>query len=203
MLIAVEDLAQAARQIEERHGLASLEGGRHRDWGTANRIVPLGDSYLELVTVVEPAKAARSAFGRWVAESAGPEPAPFGWAVRTRNLAGVVTRLGLLEVTAGSRTMNDGRVLHWRLAGIEEAAAEPFLPFFIEWGRGTPFPGRSDGGRHGDLPPKIAQLHLLGDPERLADWIGASRLPVLVRLGTPCLSSVVLSRADGEPVILP
>ena len=33
MLIAVTDLAGAARNLEERHGLASVEGGRHPGWG--------------------------------------------------------------------------------------------------------------------------------------------------------------------------
>ncbi|HEY8839814.1 MAG TPA: VOC family protein [Candidatus Dormibacteraeota bacterium] len=47
VLIAVADLAAAAREIEARHGLASIDGGRHSAWGTANRIVPVGDSYLE------------------------------------------------------------------------------------------------------------------------------------------------------------
>ena len=42
VLIAVTDLEAAAREFEARHGLSSVEGGRHRDWGTANRIVPLG-----------------------------------------------------------------------------------------------------------------------------------------------------------------
>ena len=51
VLIAVADLAAAAREIEARHGLASIDGGRHPAWGTANRIVPLGDSYLELVAL--------------------------------------------------------------------------------------------------------------------------------------------------------
>jgi hypothetical protein len=49
ILIAVADLAAAGHEIEERHGLASIEGGRHPGWGTANRIVPLGDAYNVLV----------------------------------------------------------------------------------------------------------------------------------------------------------
>ena len=60
------DLAAAAEEIEARHGLASIEGGRHPGWGTANRIVPLGEAYLELVAVVDEAEAAQSPFGRWV-----------------------------------------------------------------------------------------------------------------------------------------
>ena len=81
VLIAAADLDAVARQIETEHGLASAAGGRHPGWGTANRIVPLGATYLELVAVVDEAEASQSAFGRWVAASRSG--APFGWAVRT------------------------------------------------------------------------------------------------------------------------
>ena len=59
VLIACTDLEAAAREVEARIGLASVEGGRHRDWGTANRIVPLGSSYLELVAVVDAGRRSR------------------------------------------------------------------------------------------------------------------------------------------------
>ena len=62
VLIACTDLDAAAREFEARVGLSSVEGGRHRDWGTANRIVPLGSSYLELVTVVDQARRSREQF---------------------------------------------------------------------------------------------------------------------------------------------
>ena len=62
VLIAVTDLEAAAREVETRIGLSSVEGGRHRDWGTANRIVPLGSSYLELVAVVDRASRRREQF---------------------------------------------------------------------------------------------------------------------------------------------
>ena len=66
VLIAFTDLEAAAREFEARLGLSSVDGGRHRDWGTANRIVPLGSSYLELVAVVDVGVAAGSSFGLWV-----------------------------------------------------------------------------------------------------------------------------------------
>src|SRR5262245_13448232 len=66
VLIAVTDLEEAARGFESRYGLASVDGGRHRDFGTANRIIPLGSTYLELVAVVDPGAAAGSSFGWWV-----------------------------------------------------------------------------------------------------------------------------------------
>ena len=33
-------------------------------------------------------------------------------------------------------------MLRWRLAGMEQAIADPALPYFIEWGDATPLPGR-------------------------------------------------------------
>src|SRR5439155_21921320 len=112
VLIAVADLAAAAEEIEARHGLASIEGGRHPGWGTANRIVPLGEAYLELVAVVDEAEAAQSPFGRWVA-TASPAPAELlGWAVRVDALDEDARRLGLVAA-AGSRATRDGEVLRW------------------------------------------------------------------------------------------
>ena len=93
VLIAVTDLDAAGREFEARHGLASVAGGRHPGWGTANRIVPLGDTYLELVAAVDTAEAAGSPFGRWVA--AAPSGRPLGWAVRTQELDVIAGRLGL------------------------------------------------------------------------------------------------------------
>ena len=199
VLIAVTDLAVAARAIEARYGLASIEGGRHPDWGTANRIVPLGQTYLELVAVVDEAKAAESAFGRWVA-GVGPSLAqPLGWAVRTNELDGLAQRLGL-SIRPGARAIPGGEPVRWRCTGIEQAAAEPSLPFFIEWGPGTPLPGRADVS-HSVGAVEVARLVLDGDAARLDDWLGKHALPIIVRRGAPALASIVLSGADGEIIL--
>jgi hypothetical protein len=199
VLIAVAYLAAAAREIEARHGLASIEGGRHPGWGTANRIVPLGDSYLELIAVVDEAEAAQSAFGSWVARAAPARATPLGWAVRTTKLDEVARRLGLF-VDAGSRASRGGRLLRWRLAGIEQAATEPSLPFFIEWEHGTPLPGQTPP-THGATGVQIAKLHLDGDADRLAAWLGGHHLPITVYPGAPGLTSIVLTGVAGEIVL--
>jgi hypothetical protein len=136
--------------------------------------VPLGDAYLELVAVVDEAEAARTTFGRWVA---GAPDGPLGWAVRTDRLDDVAGRLGL-TVNDGSRIGRDGRRIEWRLAGVEQAAAEPCLPFFIEWAPGTTLPGHGHEGR-------IDALELVGDAERVREWLGDHRLPLTVRPGPP------------------
>lgn len=126
--IAVADVAGAAREMETRYGLASLEGGRHPGWGTANRIVPLGDTYLELVSVIDEAEARESVFGRWVASGASERGHAIGWAVRTDEIDAVARRLGV-TVRAGSRAMPGGELLQWRSTGMEEAAAGRIAPF--------------------------------------------------------------------------
>lgn len=199
VLIAVADLATAAREIETQHGLASIEGGRHPDWGTANRIVPLGETYLELVAVVDEAAAAQSAFGRWVASGASGLDRPLGWAVRTHGLDGVARRLGL-SVRSGSRVAADGHLLRWRSAGIEQAAAEPSHPFFIEWVPGTPLLGRATVS-HPAGPAAITRLVLDADPGRLAAWLGNHSLPIVVRPGSPAVAAVVIQLAAREIVL--
>jgi hypothetical protein len=119
VLIPLADLSRAVTEFEGRYGLLSVEGGRHADW------VPLGDSYLELIAVVDPAEASQSAFGRWVANARSARP--LGWAVRTDDLAAVAGRLGL-NVGSGSRLTAMGDLLSWRIAGVERAIAEPWLP---------------------------------------------------------------------------
>jgi len=199
VLIAVADLAVAARELEEHHGLASIEGGRHPGWGTANRIVPLGETYLELVAVVDAAEAKKSVFGRWVASGANSPGRPIGWAVHTDEIDDVGRRLGL-TVRAGSRVTPTGGRLEWRAAGMEEAAAEGSLPFFIEWGPRTSFPGRTPV-RHAHGTPAITGILIRGDADRLADWLDGERLPIIVSPGNPMLAGIVLSRADREIVL--
>jgi hypothetical protein len=196
VLLAVSDLDVGAAEAEARYGLASFEGGRHPGWGTANRIVPLGDTYLELVSVVDAAEAAASAFGRWISSAAAPHLRPLGWAVRTDALETVARRLRLTP-QCGSRLTSDGQRLSWRVAGIEQAAKEPSLPFFIEWAPGTPFPGGTPA-RHRRGPVSLARLEIRGDAERHTAWLGRHDLPVTCADGAPAITRVILNAPECE-----
>ena len=199
VLIAVADLRAAGLEIEERYGLTSLEGGNHPAWGTANRIVPLGDSYLELIAVVDAAMARQSSIGQWVASAASSTLRPLGWAVRTSQIDVIAGRLDL-SVHAGSRRTPGGDEVRWRSAGIDEAAAEPSLPFFIEWGPKTQFPGRAET-HHAAGAATIAGLALSGDAGRLAGWLGDHQLPVVVSLGKPAVTEIHISADCGEIIL--
>jgi len=201
VLLALTDLTAAGRELQTRYGLASVEGGRHPDWGTANRIVPLQDSYLELIAVVDPAAEADSSFGRWVAGRASRPGRPLGWAVRTSGLDTIARRLDL-TVHRGARVAPSGEVLRWRSAGMDQAAAEPSLPFFIEWAAGVRLPGAT-AVTHPAAPVGISKLLLEGDPGRLAAWLGNHALPIVVRTGRPAVAAIVLATATGEIVLGP
>ena len=56
LIVCVGDLDEAARSFKDRLALDSVEGGRHSGHGTANRIIPLGGCYVELLAVVDPSE---------------------------------------------------------------------------------------------------------------------------------------------------
>lgn len=197
VLIAVADLEAAAREFAATYGLASLEGGRHPGWGTANRIVPLGDSYLELVAVVDAADAAGNEFGRWVAAADVQAGYPMlGWVVRTQALDQVARRLGL-RIDPGSRITPTGDVLRWRSAGLDQPRDEPSVPFFIEWSSESPFPGHAEIA-HPAGAAAITRLDLSGDAGRLSEWLGAHDLPIVIHDGPPSIERLVIGTAAGE-----
>jgi len=195
-LIAVTDLSAAAMRFEVMYELASIEGGRHPEWGTANRIVPLGDTYLELIAVVDEIEAAGSVFGQWVAAAATEGGHLLGWAVRTDDLDTTSMRLGLTPLS-GSRVGRDGKTLRWRTAGVEQAAGDPALPFFIEWAPGSTLPG------HAPRHPRVSmsQLAIRDDVQRVLSWVGDNSLPISVEAGPSAIIGLFLDGPDGRIVL--
>ena len=126
------DLDEAAGRLLERYGLGSVPGGRHPGWGTANRIVPLGRGYLELMAVVDPEEAARDPVGRALSRLLEDGDGLLMWCLATDDLDSTASRLGL-AIQSKSRVLPDGARIGWRLAGLEVALREPWLPFFISW----------------------------------------------------------------------
>jgi hypothetical protein len=192
VVLAVRDLDGAAERIEREHGLASYPGGRHSRGGTANRIVPLGGQYLELMALVAPEEAA--GWGLLVRELAAEGDRPCLWCVRTHGIEALAARLGL-EVAHWSRTLPDRSELSWRLAGAEQAALEPALPFFIEWDDIERHPGRS-GAQRGE----VTWIEVAGDEARLRDWLGGASLPLRVLPGGPEVRRFAVSTPRGGAV---
>jgi hypothetical protein len=200
VIYAVGDLDIAAARFADELGLGSVAGGNHPGWGTANRIVPLGQDYVELIGVVDRAEAAASAFGRGVMEAVAGGDRPMGWAVATDDLQSVASRLDL-EVVRGSRTLPDGSTLSWRLAGVAHAMVTGGFPFFIEWdGPPDVHPGAA-GADHRCEPRGIAWIELAAEEQSLRAWLGDGGLPVHITEGPQGLGAVGISSAKGDIVL--
>ena len=203
VIYAVDDLDSAGAVLFDREGLASVPGGRHEGWGTANRIVPLGESYLELIAVVDVDEAEGSEFGRAVRRATTEDRPLVGWVVATDDIDGVASRLDL-EVEEKSREADDGSTLSWRLAGLERAMKTGALPFFVQWDVPPErHPGAADV-RHEADPRGIAWVEVCADdPDDVRDWLGdeAGDLPVRITDGDPALAAVAIDTGAGEIVL--
>lgn len=119
LILAVADVEAAGARLADM-GLTSYAGGRHPALGTSNRIVPLGEAYIELL---------------------GPAPREgwLGWMVRDVPMG--------QDAVPMTREAPDGRVVSWRLDGLTAASlweVDPLVPIRIEWGEGVPLPGSVD-----------------------------------------------------------
>ncbi|MDF1595780.1 MAG: VOC family protein [Acidimicrobiia bacterium] len=192
---AVPDLDAASNLLLAEQGLDSVAGGRHSGHGTANRLVPLGHDYLELVAVVDPLEAAESPFGLWVGAHSSPGSLS-GLCLRTWDIEAEGRRLDLAPV-AMSRTRPDGGELNWRLLGMD-VGLEKGLPFFIEWDVDPQdHPGRLTAS-HRVGPRRIAWVELGGDVRKIERWLGPNDLNLRIVDGPPGVHRVGLATESGE-----
>ncbi|MCI0636980.1 MAG: VOC family protein [Actinobacteria bacterium] len=201
VVYAVRDLDQAASRFREEFGLDSSIGGRHQGWGTANRIVPLGDQYVELIGVVDADEAARTVFGRQVLERVEDGDGWFAIVAAADDVGAEADRLNL-PVHAGSRERLDGEVVRWRMAGLEDPVREPWMPFFITWDVPAELhPGRVRAG-HGVRAEAIAWVEIGGDEARLREWLGGEELPIRVGSEAPGIGRVAIATAGGGELVI-
>jgi hypothetical protein len=149
LVIACRDPESGAAELEQALGLRATGGGRHETLGTFNRLVWLGDSYLELIGVWDRALAEVSWIGAPTlrALDRGGERATGGLAtfgLATDDLDDDLARFrdvgaNLEGPFAGERARPDGRVVRWRVAAPPRLDPEepPFLiehdPTAAEW----------------------------------------------------------------------
>ena len=190
LVICVDDLDEAEQRFVSEHGLSSLVGGRHPGHGTANRIIPLGDSYIELVAVVDASEAAESSFGSWVLSEASDPPRVNALCLRTDDISLLASDRDI-EPVAMSRARPDGSTLSWKLAGIERTISDGY-PFFVEWEvEDHELPGRT-AIDHPAGPTRLESVEVVGDKEHLESWIsGADK--VVVSSGPQSISAMIES----------
>ena len=204
VVLAVRDLDDAADRLFASTGLDAVAGGRHPGWGTANRIVPLGDDYLELLCVVDREVGAGTTLGRALLDlTRDGHDRWFSVCVADPAIEATAARLGL-TVEPGARTRPDGTQIRWRGAGIEDPARPAWLPFFIAWDVASQeHPGRMPATHRVD-PTGIGGVEVAGDTALLRDWLGGADVPIacVVDDGPAGVRSVTVGLADGGRLAL-
>ncbi|HLI70550.1 MAG TPA: VOC family protein [Ktedonobacteraceae bacterium] len=132
IIIGVRNLDAAAALFGEKLGLVPSGGGIHPVGGTANRIVVIGDTYLELITIYKPDEAQESLRQRlekgegylnFVLSSSDIEAD--SQALRQRGMK-------LIGPTPGSLQAADGRSRSWTRVDIERPDLTQRYPFLIQ-----------------------------------------------------------------------
>jgi hypothetical protein len=192
-IIGARDIEAAADRLWERHGLASLPGGRHPGWGTHNRIVPLGGAYLEIIGVADEHEAMRDPMGRWLLANTATGDPLMAWCCETSEIERISQRLGL-PLERGSRERPDGSRISWRVAGREEGLGA--RPFYIAWDE----PGMRPGLLSAPHAVEVQGISCVEVGCSAEDLDGRVAGDVSVRpLGTGGgLCAVVIASASGE-----
>lgn len=198
--LAVRDLDAADRLLRERFGLGSVPGGAHPQWGTANRIVPIGEHFIEIIAVTDPQAAERSPVGRYFGRHAALGDRFVGLCLGPEDRDGAARQLGVQWVE-GSRLAGGGR-LTFRSAGLERALEEDGgWPYFLQYDDWLARLGDGDPG-HRIAPKGIALVELRHDVARLRDYLGGEVPGLALVEGAPAILRLVIDTADG-PLELP
>lgn len=194
--LAVRDIDAADRLLRDRYGFGSVEGGAHPQWGTANRIVPLGRHFIEVVGIADAALAAANPVGQIILEQTRAGDRFVGICLATTDKAATAERLGLKWVE-GSRDTKAGR-LSFRSAGIERAMKEGAgWPYFFEYDDADLRLGAGNPG-HRVQPLGIARVEVTQDAARLHEFVGPDVPELVITQGTPDIQRIVIATKAGE-----
>ncbi len=197
VVLAVRDLEDAGERMLRDHGLVFVPGGRHARWGTANRVVPLGDDYLELIGVVDSEQAAGSVFGRNMLDLTADGDRWYAICLASDDVDAIAAD-SRLPVEPGARTRPDGAELRWRGAGLDVSRARPVAPVLHHLGarrRSSIRAGRRRAPERGERASPGSRW--AATRQRLSEWLGGADLPIRVVDEEPGLRAVALRTSDG------
>jgi len=132
IIIGVHDLAQAETIFSQKLGLAVSAGGIHPSGGTANRIIVIGDTYLELITVRTPEEARPGILNR-LAKGDGY----LNFVLASNDIAADSVTMAqrgvsIIGPTAGQLKSPDGKTRGWSRIDVERPELAQHYPFIIQ-----------------------------------------------------------------------
>ena len=196
-----DGLASTAQRLGGLLGQEFRDGGVHPRFGTRNMILPLaGDTYLEVVEVLDHPASDKAPFGQAVRARSLLGGGWLGWVVAVDDIHVVEQRLGR-EAAPGNRYRPDGTELVWQQVGVNGLLNDPQLPYFIHWQ--SPAELHPSSGASGEF--SLACLEIAGDPQRVSEWLGETveapledvKVDWVAPNGTPGIVAVQLQTPHG------
>src|SRR2546430_2872073 len=132
IIIGVNNREQAATQFSQQLGLAVSGGGIHPTGGTANRIIVIGDTYLELIAIYNPAEAQQSMLDRLAIHEGYLNFVLASNDIEADSKAMINRSIPILGPTPGSLKAADGRTRGWSRTNIERPDLAQRYPFVIQ-----------------------------------------------------------------------
>ncbi len=132
IIIGVNNLEQASALFSQKLGLAVSGGGIHPSGGTANRIIVIGDTYLELIAVHAPAEAQQSMLDRLAMREGYLNFVLASNDIETDSRTMANRGVSIVGPTPGSLRAADGRTRGWSRTNIESPDLAQLYPFVIQ-----------------------------------------------------------------------
>lgn len=189
LAVVAPDLAEGVAHVRDCLGLTMPEGGRHREMGTRNHLLRLGDATFLEVIAVDPEAPVPTRARRFGLGDAAQVRADWdsgrrlrGFVARTDDLDGVLAAYDALLGQAATMTRG---ALAWRFGVRPDGAwpADGAVPYVMDWGpHGNPAASMPDLGARVEAivlthpePDGVAALHAalgLADPPKLVKGPG-------------------------------
>src|SRR5260370_15926848 len=131
IIIGVNDLERATTIFSQQLGLAVSGGGIHPAGGTANRIIVIGDTYLELITVRAPSEAEPDMLERLAKGEGDLNVVLASTHIQADSMAMARRGGSLIGPTPGALGAGGGRTRGWSRTNIERPALPQHYPFLI------------------------------------------------------------------------
>jgi catechol 2,3-dioxygenase-like lactoylglutathione lyase family enzyme len=132
IIIGVNDLEHASAQFSQKLGLAVSGGGVHPTGGTANRIIVIGDTYLELIAVQTPAEAQQSMLDRLARHEGFLNFALASDDIAADSKAMAGRGVSIIGPAPGSLRAASGQTRGWSRTNIERPDLAQRYPFVIQ-----------------------------------------------------------------------
>lgn len=200
IIVGVNNLETAADRFRGM-GFDVLDGGVHPGVGTANRVIPIGAQYIELLGVISPAVASQNAYGRSLMQATADGDRLVRWSLRTDDIDEVARRRGI-SVERRRRQRPDGEVLTWSAAGLDLALADATLPFFMQWDQPEQYPGTMHAVHENGVRSVTSLVVTPRDAVRFRSWTADADVPLqVVDRPVAGLWSIAVETDHGELVI--